>query len=647
MKIKRGTTSIFAIAFAVVIFGIMLITILNEGGFGAGNYVPSQDTGYELTDYNVDIVVNQDGTMDITEEITANFLSESRGLVRWLPIAQTVSFLDENNKLVEKRHKNTISNFKVLNGVNLAKTETSNGCKLYYFGDEDRFIRGHHTYKFSYNFNMGDDQVKAKDLFYFNILGNGWDTSIKDFDFRITFPTAVELDDLSFYIGRYGESSTDAKGDIEGLVVSGNVVSGKVAELGYAEAVTVYAEFEKGFFDWKVNHKWSIVVYCVGFGLLASVVGYWFVKRRKTPIVEVVEFKAPNGLTPTEVGYLNDGEITSDDLSALIVYWASKGWLKLTEHDKDVVVIEKLVETAPDEMKSHEKTLFNDLFRSGKKINSNQLSLLSGDAAFRSKEFAEMSMKDCFAKQPDGVFKFFGIFASILNVLLMLATPGIKIWMFVMALLPAIGLFAYPSLVKYHSKHEKRAKAFIAIDIAMIFGGLIAYMVGFNHYFDVAFSRIVPMLLSAALLVVYPLLERYTEKGKKLMGSVRGLKNYILTAEKDRIAVVASQNPELFYEILPYAYVLGVSDVYMEKFEGLIIQPPTWYECSDPTDVYIATRIVNHSMNKVSRGINNSIVAHRASQIAKGIASSAGGGGRSGGGGFSGGGGGGGGGGRW
>ena len=56
---------------------------------------------------------------------------------------------------------------------------------------------------------------------------------------------------------------------------------------------------------------------------------------------------------------------------------------------------------------------------------------------------------------------------------------------------------------------------------------------------------------------------------------------------------------------------------------------------------------MNHSMNKVSRGINNSIVAHRASQIAKGIASSASGGGRSGGGGFSGGGGGGGGGGRW
>ena len=85
----------------------------------------------------------------------------------------------------------------------------------------------------------------------------------------------------------------------------------------------------------------------------------------------------------------------------------------------------------------------------------------------------------------------------------------------------------------------------------------------------------------------------------------------------------------------------------VEKFEGLIIQPPTWYECSDPTDVYIATRIVNHSMNKVSRGINNSIIAHRASQVAKGIASSASGGGRSGGGGFSGGGGGGGGGGRW
>ena len=652
MKIKRGSSSIFVIAFAVIIFGIILISFLNQGGMGSGNYLPDPDNGYKLTDYNVDIVVNEDGTMDITEEITANFLSQSRGLVRWLPLVQTVRFYDENNNLVEKKHKNTISNFKVINGVNLAKTTTSQGCKLYYFGNEGQYFTGAKTYKFSYNFNMGNDQVKAKDLFYFNILGSGWDTSIEDFDFRITFPTAVELGDLDFYIGRYGESADDAKGQIEGLEVSGaenNVVSGKVAHLDYAEAVTVYTEFEKGYFDWKSNNTYSIVVYVVGFGLLSAVIGFWFVKRRKSPVVEVVEFKAPKGLTPTEVGYLNDGEITSDDLSALIVYWASKGWLKLADGDKDVVVIEKLVDEAPEEMKSHEKRLFNALFKAGKKkINSNQLSLVGGEAAFESKEFVEMSMKSYFAKQPDGLFKFFGIFATLLNLILMIATPGIKIWMFVLMFLPAIGLFAYPSLVKYHAKHEKRAKVLIILDIVMIIGSLMAYIIAFNHYFDLVFARIMPLLLSAALLVVYPLLERYSEEGKKMMGSIRGLKNYILTAEKDRIAVVAAENPELFYEILPYAYVLGVSDVYMEKFEGLNIQPPTWYECADPTDVYFASRLVSHTMNKVSRGINNSLAAHRAAQVAKGIAKSASSiGGSGGGGGFSGGGGGGGGVGRW
>ena len=29
------------------------------------------------------------------------------------------------------------------------------------------------------------------------------------------------------------------------------------------------------------------------------------------------------------------------------------------------------------------------------------------------------------------------------------------------------------------------------------------------------------------------------------------------------------ENPKLFYDVLPYAYALGVSDVYMEKFEDI------------------------------------------------------------------------------
>ena len=36
------------------------------------------------------------------------------------------------------------------------------------------------------------------------------------------------------------------------------------------------------------------------------------------------------------------------------------------------------------------------------------------------------------------------------------------------------------------------------------------------------------------------------------------------------------ENPELYYKVLPYAQVLGVTDEWEEKFAALTIEPPSW-----------------------------------------------------------------------
>jgi uncharacterized membrane protein len=38
-----------------------------------------------------------------------------------------------------------------------------------------------------------------------------------------------------------------------------------------------------------------------------------------------------------------------------------------------------------------------------------------------------------------------------------------------------------------------------------------------------------------------------------------------------------NDNPEYFYNILPYAYVLGVSDKWIKNFEGITLKQPDWY----------------------------------------------------------------------
>jgi uncharacterized membrane protein len=109
-----------------------------------------------------------------------------------------------------------------------------------------------------------------------------------------------------------------------------------------------------------------------------------------------------------------------------------------------------------------------------------------------------------------------------------------------------------------------------------------------------------------------------------------------MLAERDRLVALVEQDPKYFYNILPYAWVLNVSDKWAKKFESIAIQPPDWYY--GHTGIFhpvIFMNDLNHSMNVMQ------------TTMASSPSSSGGGGSGFSGGGFSGGGGGGGGGGSW
>jgi uncharacterized membrane protein len=127
---------------------------------------------------------------------------------------------------------------------------------------------------------------------------------------------------------------------------------------------------------------------------------------------------------------------------------------------------------------------------------------------------------------------------------------------------------------------------------------------------------------------------------------IKGLKLYLETAEKDRIAMLQSPDApyaakssepkktvELFEKLLPFAIVLGVENQWAKQFESIYTTPPDWYSGNWGafSAVYLAS------------SLGGSMEAMGATFTPSGSSSSSG----FGGGGFSGGGGGGGGGGGW
>lgn len=80
-------------------------------------------------------------------------------------------------------------------------------------------------------------------------------------------------------------------------------------------------------------------------------------------------------------------------------------------------------------------------------------------------------------------------------------------------------------------------------------------------------------------------LPKRTPYGTEMLGKIKGFKNFLETAEKEELEKMVSQNPTYYYDILPYAYVLGVSNKWIEEFEEIALQVPLHFDSAEILDL--------------------------------------------------------------
>ena len=102
-------------------------------------------------------------------------------------------------------------------------------------------------------------------------------------------------------------------------------------------------------------------------------------------------------------------------------------------------------------------------------------------------------------------------------------------------------------------------------------------------------------------------MKQRTKKSSKLLGRILGFKEFIRTAELDRIQRLVEENPSYFYNVLPYAYVFGLTDRWAKKFEGITVQPPAWYDSGYGGVYMFNTWVFMSSFNNYSRAIQQNI----------------------------------------
>ena len=79
-----------------------------------------------------------------------------------------------------------------------------------------------------------------------------------------------------------------------------------------------------------------------------------------------------------------------------------------------------------------------------------------------------------------------------------------------------------------------------------------------------------------SILVAPFLMGRRMPEANALYGRMRGFKRFLLTAELPRIQLLFDENPDYFADILPWCYIMGISDKVKKRFEPLHVKMPDY-----------------------------------------------------------------------
>lgn len=614
----------------------------------------TRDDGYTINNYDIIIKVKENNVLDITENINVNFNESRHGIYRTIPLFNTITRLDGTTS----KNKVQITNIK----VNEPYTKSIQNGKLnLQIGDPDRTITGPKTYSIHYDYNLGKDPSKDYDELYFNLIGNEWDTNINKVNFTINLPKEFDSDNLGFSTGKFGStSSNDVYHQVNGNTISGYTL--KTLEPG--EGLTIRLELEEGYFknaklqvDWKES---LIYIFPILFPILCY--NLWKKYGKDDKVVKTIEFNPPDGMNSLDVGFYYKGIATDKDVISLLLYFANKGYLKISKTQvpklfgtRESFTITKLKEYDGNDW--CEKTFLEGLFRKRRK---NQSPYLIGIQTIPSNKVTEEDLKDNFyitirhilndKKSKESQDKIFDsksvrkkgsiMAAIVITFLMIIIPPFLTTYDFIGTFFPlffaalAISIYTYYTAKALEEK-TKKLPSILLMTLVII----IVLCISFFAFPNVllAFDSItltgylIGLICIIIMTIFYRIIPKRTPYGIEILGKIKGFKEFIETAEKDKLETLVQDNPTYYYDILPYAYVLGVSNTWMKKFETMSYQPPNWYEGS--TDFHISD--FDHFMFSATRTMTSAPSSSMSSGSSGGSGGGSAGGGSGGGGGGS------------
>ncbi len=569
-----------ALIFLALLFPFASVTE-KEGDRCEVTAIASSGDLIEVTRYDVDMTVTTDRRVAVKEQITVRFLrSDLTMFYRSLP-TEGCRYLDIRAVALDENpdfHYDVIDNPDMSGFIDV---ECIGGV----------FKGAVRSYQITYTMlpNVYEENGMTID-----VVGFGWSVPLHNVTATLRLPAAAQSHQV--YKGAYGSANPYAStlsSDGKTLSVRADLL--EMNDDGYygeymAEGITVRFALADGVLEGYASTQifteklWVLLLValvCIGVAVAAILL------RKKRELVTTVHIKPPKGMTPLQMGKILDGTVDNEDITSMMYYFASKGYLKIDLTNEEEPKLVRLVPALPENASAHEKTLFNGLFARASGEGVIAVSALESkyyDAAQAAK-LQVVSPKPMY----QGLSTLAWVLCSLVGVAFGIFAPlfmgkrlggGYAYLAGLFFFLPAIVCMVLGRVREnYRYKWGKGKRlGFLCIEIAVCAVVAILVVLLFAEHIMTVSEKVVvcvgallPMLLAQGALV-------RSEGYIAALGDVLGFKEFIVVTEEDKIKFMLAENPELYYEVLPYAQALGVTKEWTEKFARITLAPPTWCE---------------------------------------------------------------------
>lgn len=599
---KKKTKNILETIFLIALY-LFLMNIFE--------YQPSTSTSgdyrFTVTSYGVTYDIEADRSMQVCENLEIKYEgTDSTGFIRDIPV----------------NAGDRVKNVKVAEMVNGVETEVPYSVYIedadfvsVDIGDYSNKTNETHEYLITYDYFI--TKPVDKNAIYLNAIGYGWESEIYGVNIIVNLPEGFIADDTKYYFNKDTEYE---------YYVSENKVTARAEYLAAFTGVTFDFYFEDGALSvYKDFTPYYILI--AGVILLAVLAVVKLTAFNEKPLTPVVNFTPPNGMDPLIMGKYIDGKVNSEDVTSLIYYWANKGYLKINLDDENDPKLIRIAVELPEDAPEYQKTVYENLFDYDDVVKISSLTNKFYKTFESVKENINQDVKGLYTKKSTNL----SILFAVLGGLAVAAVPIIsslvyfggklKVWQSLAIFIAVFIIYKLSSdAYKNRLKHSKKQLVLSCLGIAAAIA-VIAVIYAFIIPTTVVetLATVTACIIGLTEAALSATLIKRTNEYTEILNGITGFKNFIELAEKDKLEAMLEENPQLYFDILPYAQVLGVTDLWADKFEGITVEPPSWMTSNRGLfTTYCEVKIISRTLKRTSSIISTRMISRPSSSGASG-----------------------------